>query len=70
MSKSIRNRVFVILGVILASLFFTFPVEKHINLGLDLEGGMHLILKVDTEELSSNEKKDAVERAIEILRNR
>ncbi|MCK5082672.1 MAG: protein translocase subunit SecD [Candidatus Omnitrophica bacterium] len=70
MSKSIRNRLFVVFGVILAALFFTFPVEKHINLGLDLEGGMHLILEVDTEELSANEKKDVVERAIEILRNR
>ena len=70
MSKSIRNKVFVILGVILASLFFTFPVEKRVNLGLDLKGGMHLVLKVDTEELTADEKKDAVERAIEILRNR
>ncbi|MCK5015207.1 MAG: protein translocase subunit SecD [Candidatus Omnitrophica bacterium] len=70
MSKSIRNKLFIIFGIIIAALFFTFPVEKHINLGLDLEGGMHLILKVDTEKLSANEKKDAVERAIEILRNR
>ena len=70
MSKSIRNRLFIILGVILTALYFTFPVEKNINLGLDLKGGMHLILRVDTEELTANEKKDAVERAIEILRNR
>ncbi|MBN1869639.1 MAG: protein translocase subunit SecD [Candidatus Omnitrophica bacterium] len=70
MSKSTRNRLIVTFGVICAAVLFTFPVEKHINLGLDLKGGMHLILKVDTEKLSANEKKDAVERAIEILRNR
>ncbi len=70
MTKSVRNKVFVIIGIVLASLYFTFPVEKHINLGLDLKGGMHLILRVDTEKLSADEKKDAVERAIEILRNR
>jgi len=60
----------IIFGIILASLYFTFPLEKHINLGLDLKGGMHLILQVDTEELPEDAKKDAVERAIEILRNR
>src|SRR3989338_4886749 len=70
MNKSTRNKLFVILGIILAALYFTFPTEKNINLGLDLKGGMHLILKVDTEQLSADEKKDAVERAIEILRNR
>lgn len=70
MDKGLRNRVFVILGVILASLFLTFPIKKHINLGLDLKGGMHLILHVETEKLEDNAKNDAVLRAIEILRNR
>ncbi|MDP8212551.1 MAG: protein translocase subunit SecD, partial [Candidatus Zapsychrus exili] len=41
-----------------------------INLGLDLKGGMHLILRVDTQKLDDNAKSDAVLRAIEILRNR
>ena len=70
MNKSLKGRLLVILGVILASLYFTFPVQKNINLGLDLKGGMHLILQVDTEDLSENAKKDVVERAIEILRVR
>ena len=70
MNKSLKGRLLVILSVVLASLYFTFPVEKNINLGLDLKGGMHLILQVDTEDLSENAKKDVVERAIEILRVR
>jgi len=70
MRKDLRNRVFVIIAVIAASLYYTFPLEKHINLGLDLKGGMHVILQVDTSELSENAKKDVVPRAIEILRNR
>jgi SecD/SecF fusion protein len=70
MKKNLRNRLFIVVGVILASLYFTFPLEKHINLGLDLKGGMHLVLKVDTEKLNDEEKKDAVPRAIEIIRNR
>jgi len=41
-----------------------------INLGLDLKGGMHLVMEVDMDQLSENEKKDAVERALEVIRNR
>ena len=70
MSKELRTRVIIIVGVFLASLFFAFPLQERINLGLDLKGGMHLILKVETEKLDENAKKDAVQRAIEILRNR
>ena len=80
MSKNTRNRLLVIAGVILVSLYFTFPLEKNINLGLDLKGGMHLVLQVDMEELKAktmgdqdlfeNAKKDVVERALEVLRLR
>lgn len=70
MNKSLRNHLLVIFAVVAGAVYFTFPLEKRINLGLDLKGGMHLILKVDTEKLEENAKKDAVLRAIEILRNR
>jgi SecD/SecF fusion protein len=70
MSKNLRTRFLVILGVILFSLFFIFPVQKRINLGLDLKGGMHLVLNVETDKIAPNAKNDAVLRAMEILRNR
>jgi len=41
-----------------------------IKLGLDLQGGMHLVLEVDDSKLDANAKKDALPRAIEIIRNR
>jgi len=41
-----------------------------INLGLDLQGGMHILLKVDTAKLPVDAKKDAIDRAIEVIRNR
>ncbi|MBN1871894.1 MAG: protein translocase subunit SecD, partial [Candidatus Omnitrophica bacterium] len=44
--------------------------EGKLNLGLDLQGGMYLVLEVDTRELAEKDKKDARSRAIEILRNR
>lgn len=68
MKKSLRNRILIILGVIAASIYFTF--SQPVNLGLDLKGGMHLILGIEYDELDENARKDAVLRAIEILRNR
>ena len=41
-----------------------------INLGLDLQGGMHVLLKVDTSKLPLDARKDAIDRAIEVIRNR
>ena len=70
MNKNLRTRILLILGIIAASVYFTFPLEKHINLGLDLKGGMHLVLKVETEKIPEKSRNDAVLRAVEILGNR
>jgi SecD/SecF fusion protein len=70
MSKNLRMRILIVLAVFATAVYFTFPLGKRINLGLDLKGGMHLVLKVETEKLNANAKTDAVARAIEILRNR
>ena len=44
--------------------------KKSIHLGLDLQGGMHLVLEVDRSRLSPAEAKDAPDRAMEVIRNR
>lgn len=41
-----------------------------LNLGLDLQGGAHLVYEVNLKDLPANAQTDAVERAIEIIRNR
>lgn len=43
---------------------------KAIKLGLDLKGGMHVVLQVDKSKLKEGERRDAVDRALEIIRNR
>lgn len=70
MSKNLRIRLLVIAAATCIAAFYSFPLGKRINLGLDLKGGMHVILKVETEKLEPNAKADAVQRAIEIVRNR
>jgi SecD/SecF fusion protein len=44
--------------------------EKAIRLGLDLQGGMYLLLEVDTSKLGPAEAKNAVDQAMQIIRNR
>jgi protein-export membrane protein SecD len=47
------------------------PPNEKIKLGLDLQGGMHLVLEVDTAKLPpGSDPSDAVDRALEIIRNR
>ncbi|MEA3475915.1 MAG: protein translocase subunit SecD [Candidatus Cloacimonadota bacterium] len=44
--------------------------KKELKLGLDLQGGMHLVLDVDTEGLSKDAAESSVKGALEIIRNR
>jgi SecD/SecF fusion protein len=44
--------------------------KKAIHLGLDLQGGMHLVLEVDRTNMDAAASRDAVDRAMEILRQR
>ena len=43
---------------------------QSLRLGLDLQGGMHLVLEVDKEGMSADEASDAMERALEVIGNR
>jgi len=70
MQKKILYKLGFIVLLILGFSFFTFPLDKKINLGLDLKGGMHLVLRVDTSKLAPDAKKGAIERALEVVRNR
>ncbi|MCI0330557.1 MAG: protein translocase subunit SecD [candidate division Zixibacteria bacterium] len=44
--------------------------RKSIKLGLDLRGGMRVVMEVDKSKLTPAEAADAVDRALEIIRNR
>ncbi len=82
MVKNIKWKIILVVLVVGFALWIGYPpldvhdkegavVEKgKVNLGLDLLGGMHLILKVDVSKLTPQEAKDAPDRALEIIRNR
>jgi len=44
--------------------------KRAINLGLDLQGGIHLVMEVQTTGLEPEAARDAVDRAQEVIRNR
>ena len=82
MWSNLRVKMAFIVLVVAAAVWYAYPPfdvhdkngdvvnEGKINLGLDLQGGMHLVLKVDTSSLTPDEAKDAPQRALEIIRNR
>jgi SecD/SecF fusion protein len=70
MERRIVYKSIFILTVLSICAYFTFPINKRVNLGLDLKGGMHLLLKVDTSRLTGSSREDALDRAVEVIRNR
>ncbi|MFH1876485.1 MAG: protein translocase subunit SecD [Candidatus Omnitrophota bacterium] len=63
-------RILIIAGLTVAGIFFVFPFEKNINLGLDLKGGMYVLLRADTSGLAKDKIADAIGGAVEKIRNR
>jgi preprotein translocase subunit SecD len=56
--RNLSWRVLAVFGVMIAAIIYVLPTikpslwpHKKINLGLDLQGGMHLALEVDTEKV-------------------
>lgn len=70
MTRNLQGRIALALGVLVFALVGMLPLKEKINLGLDLQGGMHLLLKVDTSKLPEEAKEDAPLKALEIIRNR
>ncbi|HHJ00790.1 MAG TPA: protein translocase subunit SecD, partial [Candidatus Aerophobetes bacterium] len=58
--------VLFIMALVGLAIWAIYPPGKKINLGLDLKGGMHLVLEADTSKLPPGESaRDAVDMALE-----
>ncbi|MCF7907515.1 MAG: protein translocase subunit SecD [Candidatus Omnitrophica bacterium] len=66
----LKLRLALIVGLVVWSFFYVFPLEKKINLGLDLKGGMYVLLRADTSGLATDKKANAISAAVEKIRNR
>ncbi len=50
MTRRLWLRVGIVAVVAVVSIFYLYPPKKTINLGLDLQGGIHLVLGVDIDK--------------------
>ncbi len=68
MHSNLRWKIPLILLVVLGAVFLAYPLKDKISLGLDLQGGMHLVLEVQTEkavEAGLDRRADDIKRALE-----
>ncbi len=70
MEKSILYRVILIVLIVGLALWSFYPPEKKIRRGLDLKGGMHIVLRVEVEKVPKEDRKNVVDLALKIIRNR
>jgi len=50
MPRRLWLRIGLVAVVAALSIFYLYPPRKTINLGLDLQGGIHLVLGVDIDK--------------------
>lgn len=77
--RSLKWRLPLIACILAVGLYYAVPPfdpdgdgpkDGKIKLGLDLQGGMQLLLRVELDKLDPKDRHDATARAIEVVRNR
>jgi len=61
MPRHLGLRIGIVVAAILGSLWYVYPPQKSINLGLDLQGGIHLVLGVEVDKAIENQLERAAE---------
>jgi preprotein translocase subunit SecD len=67
--KRDKIRLAVIAVILLAAMFSVFPIEDRVKLGLDLKGGVHIVLQAKIDPADPNQG-DSIDRLVAVLRNR
>jgi preprotein translocase subunit SecD len=62
MNKNLRWKVLAIAGVVALAAWMIYPLDKRIRLGLDLKGGVHLVLRVQTDDALRVETETSMDR--------
>jgi len=61
MPRHLRVRVGLVLAVVAVSIWYLYPPKSAINLGLDLQGGIHLMLGVEADRHVASQTDRAAE---------
>jgi preprotein translocase subunit SecD len=61
MPRALWLRVAIVVVVVLGSIWYLYPIRKSLNLGLDLQGGVHLVLGVEVDKHVATQTERAAE---------
>mgnify|MGYP000863155741 CR=1 FL=1 len=70
MDKNYKWKVLFVISLFAFAVWKCYPLDQKIKLGLDLKGGMQLVLQVDMSKVPENQREDVTERVAEVVRNR
>ncbi|HEX6164680.1 MAG TPA: protein translocase subunit SecD [Vicinamibacterales bacterium] len=70
MAKNLRWKVLSIVGVVALAVFAFYPPQEKIKLGLDLKGGVQLVLRVQTDDALRLETQTTADRLGENLKSK
>jgi preprotein translocase subunit SecD len=68
MAKNLRWKLLIILGVLALSVFAFYPPDQKVRLGLDLKGGVHLVMRVQVDDGLRLETETTADRLREQLK--
>jgi preprotein translocase subunit SecD len=66
-NKNLRWKLIVIAAVVALSVWAFYPPGEKVNLGLDLKGGVHLVMRVEADQALRVETETTVERLRDAL---
>jgi len=67
MNKNLRWKLLSIVGVVALAGWSVYPPGEKVRLGLDLQGGVHMVLRVQTDDALRVETETSMERVREVL---
>ena len=68
MAKNLRWKLLVIVGVVALSVWAFYPPDQKVRLGLDLKGGVHLVMRVQTDDAVRLETESTSDRLREQMK--
>ena len=66
MKGNLLWRGLLILAILVTAAVLAYPLNEKINLGLDLQGGMHLVLQVQTQDAVRAETDSDMDRMVQL----
>lgn len=67
MNKNLRWKVLSVVAVLVLAVWAFYPPDQKVRLGLDLKGGVHLVMRVQTDDALKLETETTAERLREEL---